>query len=35
MYGIEYDKEEFLESVKEREGLPWYKNPAMKGVERF
>ena len=35
LYGFEFDKEEFSESVKEREGLPWYKNPAMKGVERF
>ena len=35
LYGFEYDKELYGESIKEREGLPWYKNPAMKGVERF
>ena len=29
--GIEYDEETFKEIMKEREGLPWYKQSAPKG----
>jgi hypothetical protein len=35
LFGIEYHEEEFKDRVRDREGMPWYKNPAMKGVERF
>lgn len=30
--GIEYDYESYMEIMKEREGLPWYKNPSMKNL---
>ena len=30
--GIEYDYETWNEIMKGREGLPWYKKPAPKGV---
>ena len=30
--GIEYDEETFKEIMKEREGLPWYKQSAPKGT---
>ena len=29
--GIEYSEEDFKEIMKEREGLPWYKQSAPKG----
>ena len=32
--GIEYSYEIWNEIRKGREGLPWYKNPAMKGTSR-
>tara|TARA_R110001632_G_scaffold56047_1_gene137122 strand:+ start:1249 stop:1524 length:276 start_codon:yes stop_codon:yes gene_type:complete len=35
LYGIEMDKEEWMEIRSEREGLPWYKNPAMRGTSRL
>ena len=33
--GIEYDFETWNEIQKGKEGLPWYKNPAFKGIVRF
>ena len=33
--GIQYDKENWKEIMKGKEGLPWYKNPAFKGTVRF
>jgi len=30
--GIEYGSEEYSEILKEREGLPWYKQSAPKGT---
>ena len=33
--GIEYDYETWNEIMKDKEGLPWYKNPAFKGTARF
>tara|TARA_R110000822_G_scaffold149056_8_gene288154 strand:+ start:744 stop:1016 length:273 start_codon:yes stop_codon:yes gene_type:complete len=35
LYGIEYSEEAFKESVKERSGLPWFKNPSMQLNARF
>ena len=35
LYGIEYSEEEFKDSVKERSGLPWYKNPSIQINARF
>ena len=32
--GIEYDFETWKEIMKGKEGLPWYKNPSMKGTSR-
>ena len=32
--GIEYDYDTWNEIQKGKEGLPWYKNPAMKGTSR-
>ena len=32
--GIEYDFETWNEIQKGKEGLPWYKNPSMKGTTR-
>jgi len=32
--GIEYTYDDWNEIQKGREGLPWYKNPAMKGTSR-
>ena len=32
--GIEYDFDTWNEIMKGKEGLPWYKNPAMKGTSR-
>ena len=31
LYGIKYSKEGFKEVVRNRTGLPWYKQPAPKG----
>ena len=33
--GIQYTEDEWNEIRKGREGLPWYKNPSMKGTTRF
>jgi len=33
--GIQYDQEEYQEALSNREGLPWYKNPSMRGATRF
>ena len=30
--GIKYDEESYNEIMKEREGLPWYKNQSMKNL---
>jgi len=30
--GIKYDEESYNEIMKEREGLPWYKNQSMKAL---
>ena len=35
LYGIEYSADEFQESVRERSGLPWFKNPSLQLNERF
>jgi len=32
--GIEFDYDTWNEIMKGKEGLPWYKNPAMKGTSR-
>ena len=32
--GIEYNYETWNEIMKGKEGLPWYKNPSMKGTSR-
>ena len=32
--GIEYDYDTWNEIQKGKEGLPWYKNPSMKGTSR-
>ena len=32
--GIEFDFDTWNEIMKGKEGLPWYKNPAMKGTSR-
>ena len=32
--GIEFTYDDWNEIQKGREGLPWYKNPAMKGTSR-
>ena len=32
--GIEYDFDTWNEIMKGKEGLPWYKNPSMKGTSR-
>ena len=32
--GIEYDYDTWNEIMKGKEGLPWYKNPSMKGTTR-
>jgi len=32
--GIQYTEDEWNEIRKGREGLPWYKNPSMKGTSR-
>ena len=35
LYGIEYSEDEFRELVKDRTGLPWYKNPSIQLNARF
>jgi hypothetical protein len=35
LYGRQLTILEWEEARKNREGLPWYKNPAMKGTTRF
>ena len=32
--GIQFDYENWNEIMKGKEGLPWYKNPSMKGTTR-
>ena len=32
--GIEFTHDDWNEIMKGKEGLPWYKNPAMKGTSR-
>ncbi len=29
LYGIEFNQEDYDEALRQREGLPWYKNPAI------
>ncbi len=29
--GISYNEEDYQSAMRSREGLPWYKNPSMKG----
>lgn len=35
LYGIKKSKEEHKEAIRQQTGLPWYKNPSMKGTARF
>lgn len=35
LYGTLYSEEDYLELVKQREGLPWFKSPSMKGEVRI
>ena len=35
LYGMEMTFDEWSEARKNREGLPWYKNPAMRGTSRL
>ena len=35
LYGKQLTFEEWSEVRKDREGLPWYKNPSMRGTTRF
>jgi hypothetical protein len=35
LYGMEMTFDEWSEARKNREGLPWYKNPSMRGTTRF
>ena len=35
IFGIEHSEEEFKLIKQSQEGLPWYKNPSMKGNTRF
>ena len=32
LYGFQYSREDYKEAVRSRTGLPWYKQPAPKGV---
>ena len=32
--GLEFDFDTWNEIIKGKEGLPWYKNPSMKGTSR-
>jgi hypothetical protein len=33
--GIKYDEKSYKEALKNREGLPWYKNSSVKGTTRY
>jgi hypothetical protein len=35
LYGRQLTLEQWEEARKNREGLPWYKNPSMRGTTRF
>jgi hypothetical protein len=35
LYGREMSLDEWSEARSNREGLPWYKNPSMRGTTRF
>jgi hypothetical protein len=35
LYGRELTEQEWTQARKDREGLPWYKNPSMRGTTRF
>ena len=35
LYGIEMSKDKWNETLQDREGLPWYKNPSMRGTSRL
>jgi hypothetical protein len=35
LYGNKLTKDEWKNTLKDREGLPWYKNPSMRGTTRF
>jgi len=35
LYGIQYSKDGWKEAIRQQTGLPWYKNPSMKGTARF
>ena len=34
LYGIQHTEEEWKEKRRDRTGLPWYKNPAMREASR-
>lgn len=34
LYGIKYSLDDFKSAVRDRTGLPWYKNPSLKGTQR-
>ena len=34
LYGIQYSLDDFKAAVRDRTGLPWYKNPSLKGTQR-
>ena len=34
IYGIQYTEEEWKEVKRDRNGVPWYKNPAMRKSSR-
>ena len=35
LFGFQKTLEEFKDIKSSREGLPWYKNPSMRGTTRF
>ena len=35
IHGVQYSKEKWEELRKERNGLPWFKNPSFKGETRI
>jgi hypothetical protein len=35
LYGLELAEQDWTQARKDREGLPWYKNPSMRGTTRF
>jgi len=35
IHGIQKTEEEWKEARRDREGLPWYKNPSLRGTTRF